>query len=833
MRVGLMLCFGAWIIPARAIVGCFDVTDVTASEGHAAVMQPAVNGLVCDLATLPVQWSVSGPDAAHVVVDPETGTLTWSAMDYENPTDANGDQRHEVVLSATYVSFSLGLGGIRILGAQVTESEAIALTITDVNEFRVSAPHDIDLQANTVGEDAVYGDSLGLTVSAEDTDGSQNEVSYHLITDTSSGGFAVDLTTGVTSVLDASRLTVGEHTLQIEARSVDGSTADALFSVTVISSDTQPPQMTSSEAFTRVEGDVPVADVTFDEVASTVLEGSDAALFSLASSGQLSFLSAPVHANPQDLNQDNVYVLSVRASDAWGNTGIYSVQVTVTADPRLQPTPTPNPGDTTAPRITGPTAISMTSGDTLHGIQFVADEAVTWSLGGPDGSVFVIAPSGELHSQEPLLSSQPRDHDQNNLYLLSVIATDAMQNQTQISVFVTVDRPSPLTNSVLLDTMQHSIDDISEAAFRSITTVTERLLALQQTSDTCQGMPNQGVALKFQNPEVAQFVAHAGLDRWLSQDVCDLFQDHSALWTAGTLLIGRRDGQAGRDGLDLSLQQLSLGYDWRASDAQTLGMALTFGDQSLTEGDHVSDVSSQSIHLKAYGQHQLSEHMFLRGLVGLGVFTVAHQRQIAGNTYRGKRAAEQWLAQTGIDYRLPEAIGPVSLRLTADADLAMTDLAGYTETGGVDALAYAAQRAWAGAFRVAGQFERDVLLSDARIRSRLALGVQSRYQDAEAAAVCYADQPEHVIFTSYPRRSSDVVDLALGVSVWQRNLVWDLAYRWMQDSEQTNYQSVTGKLRYPFGVGDSGALALRLTGVPTDASGESALAAHLQFEQRF
>ena len=64
-------------------------------------------------------------------------------------------------------------------------------------------------------------------------------------------------------------------------------------------------EITTIEA-TDAEGD----NITYS------IEGSDSALMTIgSSSGELSFISPPDYENPQDSNQDNIYEVTVIASD--------------------------------------------------------------------------------------------------------------------------------------------------------------------------------------------------------------------------------------------------------------------------------------------------------------------------------------------------------------------------------------------------------------------------------------------------------------------------------------------------------------------------------------
>ena len=58
--------------------------------------------------------------------------------------------------------------------------------------------------------------------------------------------------------------------------------------------------------------------------------GPDGGQFEISDRGVLSFKASPHYDDPADVDDDNVYQLTVRAQDAQGNTGIFDVAVTVT-----------------------------------------------------------------------------------------------------------------------------------------------------------------------------------------------------------------------------------------------------------------------------------------------------------------------------------------------------------------------------------------------------------------------------------------------------------------------------------------------------------------------
>ncbi len=183
------------------------VTTVTASDA--------------DLPPQTLTYSiVGGTDSALFSIDPSTGALSFAvARDRETATDANGDHVYEVV--------------VQVSDGTLTDTQAISVTITDVDEFDVGAVTDANGAANTVAEDAAIGTAVGITASASDADATNNAITYSL-DDDAGGRFAIDATTGVVTVASALDYeSATSHAITVRATSADGSFSTQSFTIHV------------------------------------------------------------------------------------------------------------------------------------------------------------------------------------------------------------------------------------------------------------------------------------------------------------------------------------------------------------------------------------------------------------------------------------------------------------------------------------------------------------------------------------------------------------------------------------------------------------------------
>ena len=149
-------------------------------------------------------------------------------------------------------------------------------------------------------------------------------------------------------------------------------------------------------AITDPDGD----DVTWS------IAGTDAARFSIDENGELSFRSSPNYEAPNDANKDNVYEVTVRASD--GNLmPTLNVEVTVT--------------DTNeSGNITGPVSVEYPENSTTavatYSTNDPEDDDITWSIAGTDAARFSISSSGELTFRSSPNYEAPNDANTDNVY---------------------------------------------------------------------------------------------------------------------------------------------------------------------------------------------------------------------------------------------------------------------------------------------------------------------------------------------------------------------------------------------------------------------------------
>ncbi|MBN8281906.1 cadherin domain-containing protein [Zoogloea sp.] len=183
---------------------------------------------------------------------------------------------------------------------------------------------------------------------------------------------------------------------------------------------------------TGTDADQPAQTLTY-----SIVGGADAAKFAINSStGALSFATAPDFEAPTDSGANNVYDVTVQASDGTLSS-TRTVSVTVTAVNESAPVITSNGGGASASISIAENTLTVTS-VTATDADLPASSFIYDISGGVDASKFTIdANSGVLQFVSAPDHENPTDSGANNVYNLIVRVSDGTNTDTQ-SIAVTV-----------------------------------------------------------------------------------------------------------------------------------------------------------------------------------------------------------------------------------------------------------------------------------------------------------------------------------------------------------------------------------------------------------
>ena len=379
-----------------------------------------------DTTTVITRWSLSGTDGGDFTINDQGELRFRTVPDHERPADSGGDNVY---------SFSIRASDGRNYGYL-----PVTVTITDVNEPpTITSSSRTDFTVRENGTAAIH------TFRA--TDPEQVEIAWSLSGD--DGGLFAIYDGNVTFKNFADFEEPGDsggdnvYDVTIQARDDIRNTATLPITVTVTDVD-EPPEITGQQNLSFAENHATERVLasyraTDPEDPSALItrwstSGTDGGDFTINEQGELRFRNIPDYERPADSGRDNVYSLSVRASDG-SLYGYLPVTVTVT-DVNEPPTITTVSSSATTLRQDE----NRTS--RLYSYRATDPErrAITWSVGGVDRNFFTIDEQGQFSFSEtsPPNFEQPSDSGGDNVYDVMIEVRDDISNVDSLPVTVTV-----------------------------------------------------------------------------------------------------------------------------------------------------------------------------------------------------------------------------------------------------------------------------------------------------------------------------------------------------------------------------------------------------------
>ena len=273
-------------------------------------------------------WSYTGTDAGpfNITSNAGDGVLTLRhTLDYEMPTDGNMDNVYEIEVRAS--------------DGSERDSIIVTVTITDVNEPPTfNSGHSSTI---SVAENTAAATNIGSPYTATDVD-SGDTLTYTL-TGTDGSSFDIVSTSGQIQTKNALNYEVKSSysvTVNVSDSLNDAGTADtavdASMNVTInVTNVNEAPVIASgpttknvAENTTSVDS-YTASDVDMSDTISWTVESGDSSLFTI-NNGVLEFQNAPDFENKQDVGTDNIYNVTVRATDNGSLSDTRTVAVTVT-----------------------------------------------------------------------------------------------------------------------------------------------------------------------------------------------------------------------------------------------------------------------------------------------------------------------------------------------------------------------------------------------------------------------------------------------------------------------------------------------------------------------
>ena len=314
-------------------------TDITESVNENTATSVVIQTYAATDEDRPAQtlsWNLEGTDSGDFEINSSTGALTFKDVpDYESPADGDAMNDYNITVKVTDNG-----------SPAKSATRAVTITVDDVNDAPTidsgSAAFPVDENTLTTVVIQPYA--------ASDEDVPAQTLTWSL-EGTDAGDFGINLSTGALTFKDVPDYEMpaddgGNNVYNITVRVTDDGSpnmSDTQAVAITVSDVNEPPDITSTGtshtapsfaeiAFDATSPDLSVVTYTADDPESNTLawsvSGTDAASFTIDSTGKLSFSTRPNFEIPADVADsnmmgadDNVYKVVVEVKDSLDDSG--------------------------------------------------------------------------------------------------------------------------------------------------------------------------------------------------------------------------------------------------------------------------------------------------------------------------------------------------------------------------------------------------------------------------------------------------------------------------------------------------------------------------------
>ena len=356
-------------------------------------------------------------------------TLLTGTGDADNGSFMISDTELQLKASADYETKRHYSIRINVSDGTHDFAKSFTIYVGDVNEVPTASDTTF-----VVAENSTNGIAVG-TVTATDQDQRwPNNVLTYAITGGNTGNvFAINSITGSITVAGALDYeTIASYSLRVTVTD-GGSTSlsgTATLTITVTDVNEHAPVFTSGATTTVAYEENSTTAVTTvvatdadagQTVTFTLSGGADSTLFSVTPTGVLTFNTAPDFEMPTDMGGNNMYEVTIVATDNGTPAKMVMQTLTITVtDVENEHAPVFTRGTTMVDVAEGTTAVT-----TVVATDADAGQTVTFTLtGGADESKFSITPAGILTFKTAPDFEMPTDTGSDNMYEITITATD-------------------------------------------------------------------------------------------------------------------------------------------------------------------------------------------------------------------------------------------------------------------------------------------------------------------------------------------------------------------------------------------------------------------------
>ena len=333
-------------------------------------------------------------------------------------------------------------------------------------------------------------------------------------------------------------------------------------------------------------------------------------------------------------------------------------------------------------------------------------------------------------------------------------------SKTFTAEYLKTELSDPLDEKDVVGLIEEQLEITKRMIQHSRRPVLKRMEWLRRHNDQ-NNLSNQGIKLRFLNTSLTEMSNALNLSSYLNK-TSDLFGNDWAIWSEGSVTIGKTDESTIAAIKKINSNGITLGIDKIVDRNQIYGFAIRIEDDDSDIGSSGSKLDTDSLSLSLYGTLPFSEKTYIDSTLGVGLLRTDLTRIHDSGTLTGKRKGEQVFGSIlyGAEFENEVTLSPYGR-----IDAGYTKLKSFSDTGTVAAINYNEQKIKTARASVGLLIDDEIKTQNATFIPNARIEYGKDVVDASDAVLSYVVYPNTDYTFKIDREESDNFRMGLGTDI--------------------------------------------------------------------
>jgi len=333
-------------------------------------------------------------------------------------------------------------------------------------------------------------------------------------------------------------------------------------------------------------------------------------------------------------------------------------------------------------------------------------------------------------------------------------------SKTFTAEYLKTELSNPLNEKDVVGLIEGQLETTKRMIQHSRRPVLKRMEWLRRHNDQ-NNLSSQGVKLKFVNTSLTEMSNALNLSGFVNK-TSDLFGNDWAIWSEGSITIGKTDENTISAIKKIKSNGITLGIDKIVNTNQIYGVAIRMENEDDDIGSSGTKLDTDSYSLSLYGTLPFSEKTYIDSTLGVGLLRTDLTRIHQSGTLTGIRKGKQVFGSIlyGAEFNNKVTLSPYGR-----IDAGYTILKGYSDSGTVAAINYNEQKIKTARASVGLLIDDEIQTQKATFMPNARIEYGKDVVDASDAVISYIVYPNTDYTLKIDREETDNFRFGFGTDV--------------------------------------------------------------------